>query len=44
MRDSGGLSRSWLLNVLGERKDQIESGFGIADSMGPFTEPGDPGR
>lgn len=39
-----GLSRSWLLNVLGEGKDEVESGSGMADPMGLFTERGDPGR
>lgn len=37
-------SRSWLQDVLGEGKEQVESGFGRAHLMGPFTELRDLGR
>lgn len=30
-----------MLRVLG--KDSVENGFGMADSVGPFTERADPG-
>lgn len=39
-----GIGRSWLLSVSGEAEDQVESGLGTADSVGLFTELGEPGR
>ena len=38
------ISRSWLLSMSGEAEDEVKSGLGTADSVGPFTELGEPGR
>lgn len=39
-----GIGRSWLPSVSGEAEDEVKSGLGTADSVGPFTELGEPGR